>query len=124
MRPTPAESLFCGSSASVFDGLRDVSVAEVLDQADADQGHDEQAGEHRNQRGVAVGLIRRVGNYERGQLVAGQTGERPGAQRQTVRGGDGFGAEVRPIGTFVVLITVARPCGSRRVGLSFLSRGK
>lgn len=29
-----------------------------------------------------------------------------------------------PIGTFVVLITVARPCGSRRVGLSFLSRGK
>lgn len=60
MRPTPAESLFCGSSASVFDGLRDVSVAEVLDQADADQGHDEQAGEHRNQRGVAVGLIRRV----------------------------------------------------------------
>ena len=30
----------------------------------------------------------------------------------------------RPIGTFVVLITVARPCGSRRVGLSFLSRGK
>lgn len=69
MRPTPAESLFCGSSASVFDGLRDVSVAEVLDQADADQGHDEQAGEHRNQRGVAVGLIRRVGNYERGQLV-------------------------------------------------------
>ena len=39
MRPTPAESLFCGSSASVFDGLRDVSVAEVLDQADADQGH-------------------------------------------------------------------------------------
>lgn len=30
----------------------------------------------------------------RGQLVAGQTGERPGAQRQTVRGGDGFGAEV------------------------------
>lgn len=94
MRPTPAESLFCGSSASVFDGLRDVSVAEVLDQADADQGHDEQAGEHRNQRGVAVGLIRRVGNYERGQLVAGQTGERPGAQRQTVRGGDGFGAEV------------------------------
>ena len=94
MRPTPAESLFCGSSASVFDGLRDVSVAEVLDQADADQGHNEQAGEHRNQRGVAVGLIRRVGNYERGQLVAGQTGERSGAQRQTVRGGDGFGAEV------------------------------
>lgn len=34
------------------------------------------------------------------------------------------GVEVRPIGTFVVLITVARPCGSRRVGLSFLSRGK
>ena len=33
-------------------------------------------------------------------------------------------AERRPIGTFVVLITVARPCGSRRVGLSFLSRGK
>lgn len=32
--------------------------------------------------------------------------------------------EIRPIGTFVVLITVARPCGSRRVGLSFLSRGK
>ncbi len=32
--------------------------------------------------------------------------------------------ESRPIGTFVVLITVARPCGSRRVGLSFLSRGK
>lgn len=31
---------------------------------------------------------------------------------------------IRPIGTFVVLITVARPCGSRRVGLSFLSRGK
>lgn len=31
---------------------------------------------------------------------------------------------LRPIGTFVVLITVARPCGSRRVGLSFLSRGK
>ena len=31
---------------------------------------------------------------------------------------------VGPIGTFVVLITVARPCGSRRVGLSFLSRGK
>lgn len=60
MRPTPAESLFCGSSASVFDGLRDVSVAEVLDQADADQGHDEQAGDYRNQRGVAVGLIRRV----------------------------------------------------------------
>ena len=29
-----------------------------------------------------------------------------------------------PIGTFVVLITVARPCGSRRVGLSFLSCGK
>lgn len=57
MRPTPAESLFCGSSASVFDGLRDVSVAEVLDQADADQGHDEQAGDYRNQRGVAVGLI-------------------------------------------------------------------
>ena len=72
MRPTPAESLFCGSSASVFDGLRDVSVAEVLDQADADQGHNEQAGDYRNQRGVAVGLIRRVGNYERGQLVAGQ----------------------------------------------------
>ena len=94
MRPTPAESLFCGSSASVFDGLRDVSVAEVLDQADADQGHNEQAGEHRDECGVAVGLIRRVGNYERGQLVAGQTGERPGAQRQTVRGGDGFGAEV------------------------------
>lgn len=64
MRPTPAESLFCGSSASVFDGLRDVSVAEVLDQADADQGHDEQAGDYRNQRGVAVGLIRRVGNYD------------------------------------------------------------
>lgn len=94
MRPTPAESLFCGSSASVFDGLRDVSVAEVLDQADADQGHNEQAGEHRDECGVAVGLIRRVGNYERGQLVAGQTGERSGAQRQTVRGGDGFGAEV------------------------------
>ena len=94
MRPTPAESLFCGSSASVFDGLRDVSVAEVLDQADADQGHNEQAGEHRDECGVAVGLIRRMGNYERGQLVAGQTGERPGAQRQTVRGGDGFGAEV------------------------------
>ena len=73
---------------------RDVSVAEVLDQADADQGHNEQAGEHRDECGVAVGLIRRVGNYERGQLVAGQTGERPGAQRQTVRGGDGFGAEV------------------------------
>ena len=71
MRPTPAESLFCGSSASVFDGLRDVSVAEVLDQADADQGHNEQAGEHRDECGVAVGLIRRVGNYERGQLVAG-----------------------------------------------------
>lgn len=65
MRPTPAESLFCGSSASVFDGLRDVSVAEVLDQADADQGHNEQAGEHRDECGVAVGLIRRVGNYER-----------------------------------------------------------
>ena len=32
--------------------------------------------------------------------------------------------KVGPIGTFVVLITVARPCGSRRVGLSFLSRGK
>lgn len=64
MRPTPAESLFCGSSASVFDGLRDVSVAEVLDQADADQGHNEQAGEHRDECGVAVGLIRRVGNYE------------------------------------------------------------
>ena len=48
----------------------------------------------RDECGVAVGLIRRVGNYERGQLVAGQTGERPGAQRQTVRGGDGFGAEV------------------------------
>ncbi len=32
--------------------------------------------------------------------------------------------EFGPIGTFVVLITVARPCGSRRVGLSFLSRGK
>ena len=32
--------------------------------------------------------------------------------------------QFRPIGTFVVLITVARPCGSRRVGLSFLSRGK
>lgn len=63
MRPTPAESLFCGSSASVFDGLRDVSVAEVLDQADADQGHNEQAGEHRDECGVAVGLIRRVGNY-------------------------------------------------------------
>ena len=31
---------------------------------------------------------------------------------------------IRPIGTFVVLITVARPWGSRRVGLSFLSRGK
>lgn len=31
---------------------------------------------------------------------------------------------IGPIGTFVVLITVARPCGSRRVGLSFLSRGK
>lgn len=82
MRPTPAESLFCGSSASVFDGLRDVSVAEVLDQADADQGHDEQAGEHRNQRGVTVGLIRRVGNYERGQLVAGQTAN---AQALSVR---------------------------------------
>lgn len=34
------------------------------------------------------------------------------------------GTHFRPIGTFVVLITVARPCGSRRVGLSFLSRGK
>ena len=34
------------------------------------------------------------------------------------------GTLIRPIGTFVVLITVARPCGSRRVGLSFLSRGK
>ena len=33
-------------------------------------------------------------------------------------------AQHGPIGTFVVLITVARPCGSRRVGLSFLSRGK
>ncbi|WP_242669288.1 hypothetical protein [Bifidobacterium longum] len=33
-------------------------------------------------------------------------------------------ADSWPIGTFVVLITVARPCGSRRVGLSFLSRGK
>ena len=33
-------------------------------------------------------------------------------------------SEIGPIGTFVVLITVARPCGSRRVGLSFLSRGK
>ena len=32
--------------------------------------------------------------------------------------------DMGPIGTFVVLITVARPCGSRRVGLSFLSRGK
>lgn len=82
MRPTPAESLFCGSSASVFDGLRDVSVAEVLDQADADQGHNEQAGEHRDECGVAVGLIRRVGNYERGQLVA----DRPAnAQALSVR---------------------------------------
>lgn len=35
-----------------------------------------------------------------------------------------FECLVWPIGTFVVLITVARPCGSRRVGLSFLSRGK
>ena len=42
-----------------------------------------------------MGLIRRVGNYERGQLVAGPTGERPGAQRQTVRGSeDSFSAEV------------------------------
>lgn len=35
-----------------------------------------------------------------------------------------FNLSFGPIGTFVVLITVARPCGSRRVGLSFLSRGK
>ena len=41
-----------------------------------------------------MGLIGRVGDHERGQLVAGQTGERPGAQRQAVRGGDGLGAEV------------------------------
>ena len=44
--------------------------------------------------------------------------QRPG------RGVGGGRPRKRPIGTFVVLITVARPCGSRRVGLSFLSRGK
>lgn len=71
-----------------------VPAAEILDQADADQSQGEQAGEHRNQRGVAMSLIGRVRDHERGQLVAGQAGERPGAQRETVRGGDGLGAEV------------------------------
>ena len=49
-----------------------VPAAEILDQADADQSQGEQAGEHRNQRGVAMGLIGRVRDHERGQLVAGQ----------------------------------------------------
>lgn len=71
-----------------------VPATEILDQADADQSQGEQAGEHRNQRGVAMGLIGRVRDHERGQLVAGQAGERSGAQRETVRGGDGLGAEV------------------------------
>ena len=47
-----------------------VPAAEILDQADADQSQGEQAGEHRNQRGVAMGLIGRVRDHERGQLVA------------------------------------------------------
>lgn len=34
-----------------------VPAAEILDQADADQSQGEQAGEHRNQRGVAMGLM-------------------------------------------------------------------
>lgn len=51
-----------------------VPAAEILDQADADQSQGEQAGEHRNQRGVAMGLIGRVRDHERGQLVAGQAG--------------------------------------------------
>ncbi len=51
-----------------------VPAAEILDQADADQSQGEQAGEHRNQRGVAMSLIGRVRDHERGQLVAGQAG--------------------------------------------------
>lgn len=51
-----------------------VPATEILDQADADQSQGEQAGEHRNQRGVAMGLIGRVRDHERGQLVAGQAG--------------------------------------------------
>ena len=47
-----------------------VPATEILDQADADQSQGEQAGEHRNQRGVAMGLIGRVRDHERGQLVA------------------------------------------------------
>lgn len=46
-----------------------VPATEILDQADADQSQGEQAGEHRNQRGVAMGLIGRVRDHERGQLV-------------------------------------------------------
>lgn len=34
-----------------------VPATEILDQADADQSQGEQAGEHRNQRGVAMGLM-------------------------------------------------------------------
>lgn len=47
--------------------------------------------------------------------------QRPG---RGVGGGRPRKNKAWPIGTFMVLITVARPCGSRRVGLSFLSRGK
>lgn len=41
-----------------------VPAAEILDQADADQSQGEQAGEHRNQRGVAMSLIGRVRDHE------------------------------------------------------------
>lgn len=64
MRPTPTEPLSYDDLALVLDGLRDVPVAEVLDQAGADRGHNKQTGEHWDGRGITAGLIRRVGNYK------------------------------------------------------------
>lgn len=46
-----------------------------------------QYGDDRNQRAVSVGRIRRMRDDEGCQLVAGQSGERPRAQSQSVHGG-------------------------------------
>ena len=76
-------------------------------------------------------MSRNKSSRARKRKPAGNDGPAPGtmtAVQEPTDGVDayesGFGVRTGPIGTFVVLITVARPCGSRRVGLSFLSRGK
>ncbi|AUE02941.1 MazG-like protein [Bifidobacterium breve] len=72
--------------------------------------------QEKHRKSVLEGISRAQGALPRAAKVVSRISKSPNA--------DELFAAFGPIGTFVVLITVARPCGSRRVGLSFLSRGK